>query len=56
MDLLELFNFGEKNVVFFSGDNSISNSDSNNYFLGTRKELEISYLKIIINMMDKESK
>jgi hypothetical protein len=36
MDLLELFSFGEKNVVYFSGEGSSSNGDYscniNNYF------------------------
>lgn len=83
MDLLELFNFGEKNIVYFSGEGfsnnySNTNGDSiNNYFsdkelrheleklrlelknsqlLAQQFEKEVSYLKTIINMMEKESK
>lgn len=72
MDLLELFSFGEKNIVYFSGDNSGHCINANNYFSGREKELEneleksqlrleqaekeVSYLKEIISLIKKETK
>jgi transcriptional regulator with XRE-family HTH domain len=53
MDLLELFNFSEKNVVYFSGDFSSNGSNSNgssinNYF--SDKELQHELEKIAIKI------
>jgi transcriptional regulator with XRE-family HTH domain len=54
MEVVELLAFGEKNVVFFIGDNSIGNNSIN--MVGDNKELmlEIEKLQMQLDMKDKE--
>ena len=66
MDLLELFSFGEKNVVYFCGEGSSGNGDHssssnsghscniNNYFSGREKELEHELEKSQLKMEQAE--
>jgi len=50
MDVVELLTFGEKNVFFLIGDNSIGNSSISMSVIGSSKELafEIQKLQLIL--------
>ncbi len=56
MDVVELLAFGEKNVFFLMGDNSIGNSSISMSVIGSSKELafEIQKQQLIIELKDKE--
>jgi len=56
MDVVEFLAFGEKNVFFLMGDNSIGNSSISMSVIGSSKELafEIQKQQLIIELKDKE--